>query len=343
MVRTVLVLSMLAGVASADPAAEALFREGRELAKAGKLDDACDRFARSEAIEPKVGTALNLGDCREHQHLLADAWEAFVAAQSLASRDRDDRGVEAARRAAALEPKLAHLRITARARPPGLAIARDGKPLAIAVLDTEIPVDPGSYVISATAPGYKPTTVRVQLALGAHETAVLPALEIDPDAPQPLPPIDRVRPPLGHFSIGAAFGGTSDSDIVGGVRFVGSYEVPHGALRATFQGLYTRYHLNNDMGMTDPYHYVDLYGLTLGADYLWAWFPGLASAAGLGVGLDIVDDNYESLAYNTWASVRVSPLIVRLATPKLELGLHFLYVFQAKVVVGVVGADWFVW
>src|SRR5262249_43609007 len=209
--------------ATADPGAEALFREGRDLVKAGKLEEACDRFARSEAIEPKVGTALNLGDCREHQGLFADAWEAFIAAQSLASRDSDDRRAEAARRAAAPDPKLAPLQITAATRPAGFAITRNGRHIDPAALDSELPVDPGSYEVVATAPGYKPASVRVQLAVGGHATATLPALDADPEAMRALAPGPVIFPPLGRISIGAAFGGTSDSDIVGGVRVVGNY------------------------------------------------------------------------------------------------------------------------
>ena len=52
------------------------------------------------------------------------------------------------------------------------------------------------------------------------------------------------------------------------------------------------------------------------------------------------------LAFNTevaWAALRASPIVVRFGHPNIELGLHFMYVFQAKVVVGVLGADWFVW
>jgi hypothetical protein len=328
-----------ASVAIADPGAEALFREGRDLLKSGKLEDACDRFARSEAIEPKVGTALNLGDCREHQGLFADAWEAFVAAQSLASRDSDDRRAEAGRRAAALEPRLAHLQITAMTRPPGLAITRNGRRIELAALDSELPVDPGSYEVVATAPGYKTTSARVQLAVGGHATAALPALDVDPAAVRAVAPGPVIDPPLGRISIGAAFGGTSDSDIVGGVRVVGNYPVPHGAVRATFQALYTPLG-TNDM---DPYHHVNLYGMTVGFDYLFPWARSLASAAGLGVGMDVKDDNYSGTSTSTWAAVRASPIVVRFPRPNLEVGLHGMYVVGAKVVVGVLGVDWFVW
>jgi len=52
-------------VAAADPAAEKLFRDGRALLQENKLAEACAAFERSDAIEPRIGTVLNLADCRE--------------------------------------------------------------------------------------------------------------------------------------------------------------------------------------------------------------------------------------------------------------------------------------
>jgi len=327
--------------ARADPAAEALFREGRELILAGKISEACDKFQRSEDLEAKVGTLLNLGDCREQEGQLADAWDAFTQAQALATRSGDDRVALATDRAAALEPRLAHLTIKVTAHVPGLAITRNGRPVAEAVWDTEIPVDPGPNDIAATAPGYKPRATSVELAVGAHGAATVPALEVDPFAARANGPPGAesfvVTPPLARVGFGLAIGGTSDSDIVVGVRVVGGYAVPRGAVRATLQGLWTR---END---DDPYHHIDLYAIGLGFDYLLAWGRGLASALGVGAGIDITDDNYDGVSRDTWTTVRASPLVIRLASPKLEIGLHLQLVFPAKVVVGVLAVDWFVW
>src|SRR5262249_42741606 len=80
--------------------AEALFRDGRELIKAGKLAAGCERLAASERLESSVGTLLNLGDCREKLGKLASAWAAFRKAEALAKRTPGDerRQAEAARR-----------------------------------------------------------------------------------------------------------------------------------------------------------------------------------------------------------------------------------------------------
>ena len=329
-----------APAARADAAAEALFGEGRQLIAAGKIPEACDRFQRSQALEPKVGTLLNLGDCRERQGQLANAWAAFMDASSLAIRQNDDRATEAKRRAALIEPRLAHLTITVTGVPE-LAISRNGESVAAAAWNTSIPVDPGTQLIEARAPGYKSWSTRVELAAGAHGATAVPALEVDPDAPRPEVPVAPrvILPPLGRLAFGVALGGNSETDIVGGIRVVGGYAVPRGAIRATFSLLYTRWHPDD----ADPYHVVQQWMLGVGFDYLLAWHKGLASAAGLGAGIDVLDDNYDVVSSENWIALRASPLVVRLGSPRLELGLHGMFVIPSKIVVGVIGVDWYVW
>ena len=85
--------------------AAVIFQHGRELAKAGQIDEACAVFEDSYALDPALGTALNLADCLEQQGHLRRAWELFdvVARRSsnLASRARLAR-----QRADALLPRL---------------------------------------------------------------------------------------------------------------------------------------------------------------------------------------------------------------------------------------------
>src|SRR5882757_7808503 len=45
--------------------AEALFDEGRRLMTAGDFTAACPKFASSQALDPAIGTALNLANCYE--------------------------------------------------------------------------------------------------------------------------------------------------------------------------------------------------------------------------------------------------------------------------------------
>jgi cytochrome c-type biogenesis protein CcmH/NrfG len=53
--------------------AEALFTEGDTLMKQGKVAEACEAFEASNRIEPRAGTLIRLGECREQNHQLASA------------------------------------------------------------------------------------------------------------------------------------------------------------------------------------------------------------------------------------------------------------------------------
>jgi hypothetical protein len=167
------------------PEAEVLFRDGRDLIKRGKLAAGCDKLAASERLESSVGTLLNVGDCREKLGKLASAWAAFRKAEAMAKRSGSDdkRQAEAGRRAAQLEPKLSNLVIEVPSGVVGLVVHRDGEVVDQAVWNTAMPVDPGTYTITAEAPGFVAWSAPVTVAAGARRQVVtVPALERVPVA-----------------------------------------------------------------------------------------------------------------------------------------------------------------
>lgn len=188
-------------LAYADDAAsaEALFREGRALIKAGKLEAGCDKLEASEKLESSVGTLLNLGDCREKQGRTATAWAAFRKAESLAKRDGNDkkRQREAGKRADKLEGSLAKITIQVgpKSKADGTMIKRDGETLDPAVWDTAIVVDPGEHTIVAEAPNAKPWKTTVSVGKGGKRWVVVPTLEPIAVTPPPAPPPVAVSQP----------------------------------------------------------------------------------------------------------------------------------------------------
>ena len=173
--------------------AEALFRDGRVLIKAGKLAQGCDKLAASERLETSIGTLLNVGDCREKLGKLASAWAAFRKAEAMAKRagGDDKRQAEAGRRAAQLEPRLANLVIDVSHRVGGLTIRRDGEVVDEALWNTPMPVDPGTYAIAAEAPGRVAWSRTVAVGPGARrEVVTIPSLANAPPEPvaAPWPP-----------------------------------------------------------------------------------------------------------------------------------------------------------
>ncbi|HEY5945262.1 MAG TPA: hypothetical protein VIV40_07220 [Kofleriaceae bacterium] len=178
--------------------AEALFREGRDLIKKGDLKAGCDKLEASEKLESSVGTLLNLGDCREKLGKPASAWAAFRKAEATAKRAGNDkkRQLEAKRRAVKLEGDLANLTVQVgpKSKSSGLVIKRDGEVVDQDLWGTAIVVDPGSHVVVAEAPGYKPWKLEVSVGKGGKRWVVVPTLEPIPEPPKP-PPAVAVTPP----------------------------------------------------------------------------------------------------------------------------------------------------
>jgi hypothetical protein len=158
-------------------AAEALFSQARELFDAGKIGEACEKFAESQRLDPSPGTLLNLARCHEEEGKTASAWSEYLAAKRAAkSSGRDSLAEESARRAAELEGKLSHLTIEVTAEVEGLKITRNDDELAPATFATKLPVDPGTYTISAEAPGYEPWSSEVVVKHGEAASLTVPAL-----------------------------------------------------------------------------------------------------------------------------------------------------------------------
>jgi hypothetical protein len=143
---------------AADAEAQALFDDGKRLLARGDVATACERFERSQRIEPAGGTLLYLARCNEDLGKTATAWTLFNEALSAArSQGRKDREQVAAEHLALLGPRLMRLRIVVKsaASIPQLTVTRDGKPLDAAGWGVAVPVDPGAHEIEASAPGYR--------------------------------------------------------------------------------------------------------------------------------------------------------------------------------------------
>ncbi|MEZ4315837.1 MAG: hypothetical protein R3F14_48080, partial [Polyangiaceae bacterium] len=187
--------AVLPAPAAAEPtredraAATALFDEGRKLAEEKKYPEACRKFEASMRLDPGMGTLYNLSDCYEHIGRTASAWSGFrdvaaqAKAQNLAAREQAARD-----RAAALEPKLAKLRIVLAPELANLTlqITRDGSPIPSALAGTAVPVDPGPHTLRVAADGKQPfeTTVTLKPEGGTVDVQV-PALAPGGPAPDP--------------------------------------------------------------------------------------------------------------------------------------------------------------
>lgn len=176
-----------APISSDDKAlAETLFFAGRGLMEAGHTAEACGKFAESYRLDPAAGTLLNLAVCHQKIGKVASAWGEFRQALVDARKaDRKDRMEFSAAQIEALEPQLPYLEIKVPDRVAGLEILRNGRVLAPAAWDTELPVDPGEVEVVARAPGFKERKVTVTIALKEHRAVIIPSLEALPVVKDP--------------------------------------------------------------------------------------------------------------------------------------------------------------
>lgn len=197
-------------------AAQVLFDQGRDLFKAEAYQEACAKFAESMRLDRAIGTQLNLANCYEKLGRLASAWINFEEARARASKEgMSERVAIASEHATALEGRLSKMKIVVSDDVEGMTVTRDGERVGEPQWGIDVPVDGGSHVIEATAPGKKPwrTTVEVQ-AEGDQVEVSVPPLEDAPVVPEPTP---DVPPPPAPDNTGLWVG----AGVAGGLGLAG--------------------------------------------------------------------------------------------------------------------------
>ncbi len=174
--------------------AQALFVAAMKLLATRQYGEACEKLARSQELDPGMGTQFRLAECYDKLGRVAGAFVEYTAvAEAAKAAGKLDREAVARRRAAALEPKVARLTITVPpsvAALPDLEVARDGAPLPEKLWGTPLAVEPGDHLITVRARGKKPWENKVWAEASAKHTVSIGSLE--DDQPPPAPPRSRV-------------------------------------------------------------------------------------------------------------------------------------------------------
>jgi hypothetical protein len=198
--------------------AQALFDEAKKLMAENNFAAACPKLAESQRLEPSGGTILHLGICHEGQGKTATAYAELNEAVSAARRDgRADRESVAQVHLASLAPKLVRLTIgvAPEARMAGLIITWNDTAVPEAQWGIAFPVDPGEHVVSASAPGRRKWTTRVDVTPQSPGAAVaIPALPIEPTATAPANEAST-HPPGTAEQVGAGSAGASPQRAIG--------------------------------------------------------------------------------------------------------------------------------
>lgn len=181
-----------AGAQAKDAVGEKLFVDAQEALKAGRVSEACTKFAESNRVDPQLGTLLNLAACHEKDHKPTSAWSEYTQLVDLATKAGDaGRADYARKRAAALAPTLPQMTL----HPPKTAtiteIAIDGQSIGRSALMTSVPVDPGAHVLALHA-GDRTWTQRVTIA--DTGTTTIDVSEPPPEAIKPTPRDSIVQP-----------------------------------------------------------------------------------------------------------------------------------------------------
>jgi hypothetical protein len=184
-------LALLALLACPRPAraeeseAERLFREARAQMLVGDFEHACANLARSQTLDPHVGTLLNLAACHERQGKVASAWveyqKAFTAAHAEGQGERERLAQERIR---ALSERVPWLSVAVSAGERAPSVTLDDAVLAPVTWGKEMPVDPGPHVVRAKGVGTRDFERKIELHEGEHAKVDVPVETVaERDAP----------------------------------------------------------------------------------------------------------------------------------------------------------------
>jgi hypothetical protein len=194
-----------------------LFDRGIQLVEKNPAK-ACAAFEASYEIEPRAGTSINIGLCRERLGQLASAWNAFKEALR---RVKDPAKKKLAlEKMAAIEPKLSYLTISVADIVRAPTITLDGKRVDQGALGIRFPIDGGRHVIKATGGGHTAWRKTIEIrSSGDDKRVVVPeaptAPKTGPDPAQDDPtvagpvftPRRKAAVVLGVLGVAAAGGG----------------------------------------------------------------------------------------------------------------------------------------
>ena len=195
----------------AEKAAQVLFVDGMKLMGQKRYGDACPKLAKSQELDPGMGTQFRLAECYEKLGRLASAYDQFTAVGDAARAARKpDREAVARQRATALEGKLARLTIAVPPAVAGLAgvkITRDGAPVEKRLWGMPIPVDAGDHAVNVEATGKKPWEGKATAADAAQVTVTVPSLDdVAPAATPRAATPSRSLAPAVALGVGGALG-----------------------------------------------------------------------------------------------------------------------------------------
>jgi hypothetical protein len=199
------------------PNSKTLFDHALLELDAGKLDAACELFARAYCVDKETdkqtaaAKLFSAASCEVRRNRLASArvlFESYLAStETLDAAAKESEAVrrqEARTELAKLDPRVPRLSIVVPVGvPAGFAVRLDGRTLAPDRYGAELPIDPGEHVIVTEQPGYPRREHRFSMSAGQKRSLSVEWMRAPPaekrvqpkesirrvtPAPRPLPP-----------------------------------------------------------------------------------------------------------------------------------------------------------
>jgi hypothetical protein len=172
--------------------ARSLAVEGLKLAQANNCADAVPKLERAEKLYHSTVVASRLGECYVNVGRLVEGTEilrkvlrepqpADATPALTKALDRAQHALDGAK------PRIAGLTVKV-APVPDMRVKIDGNAVPSALVDTEVPTDPGEHSIEVTAPGFLRSATRVGVGEGEKKSVTL-TLSRDPNAAAPSAPV----------------------------------------------------------------------------------------------------------------------------------------------------------
>ncbi|MEP7125434.1 MAG: hypothetical protein ABJE95_31165 [Byssovorax sp.] len=180
-------------------AAHTLHEQAVKALDAKDFAVACPKLEEVVRLIPEgLGARLSLAECYEGADRLASAWTTYLVVENAAAQAHQiDRQKKAHERAAALQPRLAHLTLVVPATVRALhdlQVRGDGVVMGPAQWEVALPVDKGVHVFSAIARGEKAWEKGVSVPQDGVEITAF--LEDPPSAFQPIATAARAPDPV---------------------------------------------------------------------------------------------------------------------------------------------------
>jgi hypothetical protein len=204
-------------------AARELWDSGLAFERANKWEEALEKFEKVAAVKTTAQVRYHIALCHEHLGRLVDALNGYgLALQEARAAKAREVLDNAPARIEAVRGRVGKLYIRVKGVIRTSQITLDGKPIALALLDTGIPVDPGKHGVWAKRGKKIVDHATFEVEEGASANVQLTVHDPEEEPVDRPPPVPKKPPPKAPSRIPAyVVGGAGVALLIGSGVFLG--------------------------------------------------------------------------------------------------------------------------